>query len=106
MSDRLDELLLQRGRLIERIAGQRRALVEGFEPLAAAFGRVDTAVFGVRSIVEVLRRHIVAVSAAVGALLLFKRKTALRWGARVFSLWKAWRVAQEVVLNLGGRLRS
>ena len=40
MNRRLDDLLLQRGRLIERIAGQREALHRDFEPVAVALGNL------------------------------------------------------------------
>ncbi|MFT3962433.1 YqjK family protein [Propionivibrio sp.] len=105
MNRRLDDLLLQRGRLLERIAGQRDALRRDFAPLAAALGKIDVAVAGVRAGVNYLRRHALAASAVAGAFMLFKGKAALRWGARAFSLWKSWRVLQSTLLNLSGRSR-
>ena len=106
MNRRLDDLLLQRGRLIERIAGQREALHRDFEPVAVALGKIDFAVAGIRSGVDYLRRHALAASAVAGAFMLFKGKAALRWAGRAFSLWKSWRVLQGTLFNLGTRVRS
>lgn len=106
MNHRVDELLLQRGRLIERIASQRQALRQDFVPVVAALGKVDSAVAGVRSVVDVIRRHAVLTSAVVGTLLIFKGKTALRWAGKAFSLWKTWGMVAGALLGAGGRFRS
>lgn len=106
MNHRLDELLLQRGRLIERIASQREVLRQDFVPVTVALGRADAAVAGVRSFVDFLRRHAVVSSVAAGTLLIFKGKAVLRWAGRAFSWWKTWQAVHGVLLDLGGRVRS
>jgi hypothetical protein len=91
MNRRLDDLLLRRGRLIERIAGQREAISRDFAPIGAALGKVDLAAAGVRSGLAYLHRHALAASALVGALLIFRGKGTWPWVKRAFSLWRSWR---------------
>ncbi|MDR1935868.1 MAG: YqjK-like family protein [Candidatus Accumulibacter sp.] len=105
MKRRLDELLLQRGRLIERIAGQREALRRDSKPVARALGKADLAVAGVRSGVDYLGRHVLAASTVAGVLLIFKGRTTLRWAGRAFSLWKSWRALRSALFNLESRVR-
>lgn len=105
MNHRLDDLLLQRGRLIERIASQREALRHDFVPVATALGKVDSAVAGVHSLIDTIRRHAVLTSVVVGTLLIFKGKAVLRWVGRGFSLWKTWQMVQGALLGAGGHFR-
>lgn len=106
MNRQLDDLLLRRGRLIERIAGQRAALRNDFVPVSAALGKADSAVAGVRSLVDTIRHHPVVTSVIAATVLIFKGKTVLRWARRGFSLWQTWRVVQGTIQELGGRVRS
>jgi hypothetical protein len=106
MNRRIDELFLRRGRLTERIAGQREALRRDLDPVAAALGKADFAVAGIRLGVEYLRRHALAASAVAGVFLIFKGKAALRWAGWAFSLWKSWRALDSALLKLRGRARS
>jgi hypothetical protein len=97
---RPDELLLRRGRLIERIAGQRAALRRDTAPVARALGKLDLAVDGARVGAEYLRRHAVAASLIAGSFLLFNRRAAVRWAGRAFALWKSWRAVRNAFLSL------
>jgi hypothetical protein len=106
MNRRLDDLLLRRGRLIERLAGQRAALRRDSAPVTLALGKIDSAIIGIRSGVDYLSRHALATSAVAGFFLIFKGKTTLRWVRRAFSLWKSWRAVQNAIFNPGGRIRS
>ncbi len=100
MSRKIDELLLKRGRLIERIAGQRAALRQDFVPVAQSLDTVDRGVAGIQAGLAYVHRHALAFSSAAEVLLLFRGKSALRWSARVFSLWKSWRVVQMALSSL------
>ena len=100
MSRRFDELLLQRGRLIERIASQRTTLQQNFSPIVTALNRTDFAVAKAHSFVISIRRHPWVLSLVVVALLATKGKTVLRWSGRAFSLWRTWRLARETLQNL------
>lgn len=105
MNRRLDELLLQRGRLLERIAGQRASLSHDMAPVAGVLGKADAAAAWARSLAASIRRHPVAVSLAAASLLAIKGRTLLRWGGRAFSLWRSWQMIQSSLQNLGGRIR-
>lgn len=105
MNRQLDELLLRRGRLIERIASQREVLRHDFVPVGHALGKVDTAVAAVHSAAASVRRHPVMASAAVAVLFWAKGKSLLRWGGKAFSLWQSWRLIQASVAEWGGRVR-
>jgi hypothetical protein len=105
MNRRLNDLFLQQGRLIERIAGQREALQRGFGPVAVALGRIDFAVTKVRFGVKYLSRHVLLTSVLAGTFLIFKGKTALRWTGRAFSLWKSWRTLRNVLFKQEYRVR-
>ena len=104
MNRQLDDLLLRRGRLIERIAGQREALRNDFVPVSVVLGKADSAVAGVRSFVDTIRRHPVVTSVLAATLLIFKGKTVLRWAGRGFSLWQTWRLVQGTLQELRGRV--
>ena len=106
MNRQLDNLLLRRGRLLERIATQRKALQHDMVPVSAALGRADSAVAGVRSIVDYVRHHPVVTSVTVATVLIFKGKTVFRWAGRGFSLWQTWRVLLGSLQDMGGRVRS
>ena len=57
MNRQLDDLLLQRGRLIERIAGQRSALRQDVQPVSAVLERADSVVDKVRAGIGYIRQH-------------------------------------------------
>ena len=105
MNHQLDNLLMQRGRLLERIASQRDVLRNDFAPVEAALSRADSAVAGVHSFVDYIRRHPAITSVALAGVLIFKGKTMWRWAKRAFSLWQTWRMVQATLQDLGGRVR-
>ena len=105
MNRQLDELLLRRGRLLERIARQREVLRDDFVPVSAALGKADSAVSGVRSFVDTIRRHPIVTTVVAASVVIFKGKTVLRWAGKGFSLWQTWRVVQGTLQDLGGRTR-
>lgn len=105
MNRPLDDLLLRRGRLIERIASQRETLRQDFVPVSQALGKVDSVVAAVHSAAAGIRRHPVMASAAVAVLFWAKGKSLLRWGGKAFSLWQSWRLVQATIADWGGRVR-
>ncbi len=106
MNRQLDDLLLQRGRLIERIAGQRSALRQNAQPVSAVLARADRVVDKVRFGVGYIRQHPVLVSSGAALLLILKGKKMWHWSKRAFSLWQSWRLLQGRLQGLGGRVRS
>jgi hypothetical protein len=105
MNRRIDELLIQRGRLIERIDGQREAICRDIVPVATALDRIDFVVAGIRSGAGYLCRHALVTSAVVGALLIFRGRASLRWARRAFSLWNSWRALRNLLSGLEDRIR-
>lgn len=91
MQKRLIELQLQRGRLLERIAHQRRALAADIVPVAHTLqlgDRVsDLLAQGKRFVLE----HPLAVAAVVGTAVVLRPAGVLRWSRRGFLAWRSWR---------------
>ncbi len=106
MNRQLDDLLLQRGRLIERIAGQRSALRQDIQPVSAVLERADSVVDKVRAGVGYIRQHPALVSAGVALLLMLRGRKILQLSGRAFSAWQFWRLLQSRLKGLGGRVRS
>ncbi len=90
MQQRLIELQLQRGRLLERIASQRRGLSQAGAPVAHALRFGDRlsewAERGKRYALE----HPLVVCAAVAALVVLRPTGAARLARRGFLLWRTW----------------
>ncbi len=106
MEKRLIELALQRGRLQERIAGQRTALAGQMQPLAAAVARVDQGLALARAGGDWVRRHPMHVGAAVALLALLKPRRLWRWGRRALILWGMWQRVRPQADTLRALLRG
>nr|WP_315427823.1 YqjK family protein [uncultured Albidiferax sp.] len=88
------ELAQQRAQLVERIAAQRVLLAHDLAPLqrvGQAGNRVSNLV---GDVVAYLGQHPLALAAALGSLMLFKPRSALRWAKRGLFLWRSWRAVQ------------
>jgi hypothetical protein len=57
----------------------------------------------VRSGVAYFRQHVLLTSALAGVFLIFKGRTAWRWGGRAYSLWKSWRALRRAFFKLADR---
>ncbi|MBK9027087.1 MAG: hypothetical protein IPN98_04190 [Propionivibrio sp.] len=84
MNQRLNELLIRRGRLLERIATQRAALGQEMPPLRAALYTTDRIVAGVRSGVVFIKQHPSIVTVAVAVLVVLKPGRIVRWAKTCF----------------------
>lgn len=91
MNHRLNELHLRRGRLLERIATQRKALGREMQPVRAALYAADRVLVRVRSATDCVKRHPGLVVLAAAALFILKAKRIWRWTRRGFFAWQAWR---------------
>jgi hypothetical protein len=100
MGNRLTELYLQRGRLLERIAAQRRTLARQAAPLRTACDTTDRVLGLVREAGAFVQRHPVAVAATATALLVIRPRWAWRWLRRGFLLWRGWRGLRRVLARL------
>lgn len=103
MNRRASELLLQRGRLLERIAVQRADLVEAAQPVRVALDRVDRVAAGVHSGIAYVKRNHVVAALAVAALFVVKGRRLWRWSKRGFMVWRAWRALRARIPLYGLR---
>jgi hypothetical protein len=96
MNQQLNELHLQRGRLLERIASQRASLSNELAPVHTALDSTDRVFGRVHAGVDYLRAH-PAVIAVLGlaAVFVVKPRRIWRWSSRAFSVWQTWRVMRD-----------
>jgi len=106
MNHRLNELHLQRGRLLERIATQRAALSYEVQPVHAALDKADRLLDRVHAVTNYVKRHPSVTALAVAALFVLKGKRIWRWSSRIFSVWRTWRALRDELLLFGLRARS
>lgn len=100
-----DDLHVRRGRLLERIAVQRAALVRDAEPIRAALQTTDTVIAHARAAADYLRQHPAFAALGVGALLVLRGGGFWRWGKRGFLAWRLWRAYGVRLAGLGLRAR-
>lgn len=91
MGSRLTELYEQRGRLLERIAGQRRTLAHQVAPLRAACDTTDRVLGLLREVAGLVQRHPLAVASMAAALMVMRPRWTWRWVRRGFLVWQGWR---------------
>ncbi|MCP5280755.1 MAG: YqjK-like family protein [Rhodoferax sp.] len=89
MQQRLIELQLQRGRLLERIANQRAQLAHHAEPVDRLLHLGDRAAAIARECKRTAIEHPLTLAVAVGAVLVFRPRTVWRWTRRGFLAWRS-----------------
>ncbi len=97
MQQRLIELQLQRGRLLERIASQRHDLAQAGAPVAHALHFGDRVTDWINRGKRFLLAHPVAVGAAVVVLVVVRPAGVVRWTRRGFTLWRTWTTLRAAV---------
>lgn len=101
MNQRLNELHLRRGRLLERIAIQRSALSHEMQPVHTALNTTDRLLAQVHAGVGFLKTHPTGVAAlALAVVLIVKPTRAWRWSIRAFSAWQTWRIMRDKLIML------
>lgn len=100
MSHQLADIALRRGRLLERIAGQRADLGRRMQPVKQVLDGVDRGVLGVRRGARYLKNHPGIVVACLAALAVLKPRRVWRWGRRGFIAWRTWRALRLRVAEL------
>lgn len=105
MNQALIELALKRGRLIERIAGQRAALARELQPVQTVLRLTDRTLAGVCGGIRYVKRHPGAVVAAGVMLIILKPRHVWRWARRSFIAWRAWHALREQIVLFGWRAR-
>ena len=97
MQDKLIELHLQRGRLLERIAAQRQVLLQQMAPLQGALDVSDRTTRVVQDAKAFVQNHPLGVALTIAAVILFKPRTVLRWTQRGLFVWRTWRGLHTLV---------
>ena len=97
----LNDLRLQRGRLLERITTQRYVLIAEVRPVQVALGRVDTARAGLRRAGDYVRQNPGTVGLLTAVLFAFNIRRALRLARRGFIIWRTWRMLRRQLSPLG-----
>ncbi|MEI7612523.1 MAG: YqjK-like family protein [Betaproteobacteria bacterium] len=92
---KLNDLLVQRGRLLERIEAQREALVYEVQPVQAALDATDRVLATVRQGVAYIKGHPGITALAVAVLFALRGRRILRFAKRGFFLWRTWRALRE-----------
>lgn len=90
MQQRLIELQLQRGRLLERIANQRAALARQSRPLTGALHVGDRVSEIARDCKRTALEHPLTLALAIGVVVVIRPRTVLRWARRGFVAWRSW----------------
>lgn len=97
MNKNLVDLHEQRGRLLERIAGQRLALGQQLAPLQRASDTGSRLFALLQAGVHYLRGHPLPVLAALSGLVLLKPRRAWRWLGHGLLVWRSWRTLRAWV---------
>ncbi len=90
---RLDDILVRKGRLSERIRYQRSEIAGYAQGLRPLFMLADCGTAAVNT----LRAHPGWVVVAAGTVLVLKPRRTLRWLRRSFVLWRTWRWARNTI---------
>lgn len=106
MNQRLIDISLRRGRLIERIASQRDRLTLQMQPIGSALHTADRAAVAVRTGSNYLQRHPGQVVAAIALLGIMKPRRVWRWARRGFIAWQTWRGLRAQLTAFSLRSRS
>ena len=104
-SKKLSELQLQRGRLLERIAGQRATLAREAQPLVAVLTTTDRYLGHLRRGTDYLKAHPSLATAGVAAMLFVRGGRLWQWARRGFVAWRLWRTFDSRLRDLGWRVR-
>lgn len=99
--NRLTQLHVQRGRLLERIATDRDLLRYDVEPVVEALSKVDRAVAVAQAGVLYIKRHPGLVAIAVTFLVVLRGRRVFRLAQRGFFLWKTWRALRQRFFSSG-----
>jgi hypothetical protein len=105
MNQALIELALKRGRLIERIAGQRAVLARQLQPVQTALRLTNRTLLGICCGIRYVKRHPGTVVAASLMFIMLKPQHLWRWTRRSFIAWRAWRAWREQLVRFGWRAR-
>ena len=101
MNQRLNDLHLRRGRLLERIANQRATLSFELAPVSARLETADRLLARVQAAVDYVKTHPAVVALAFAALAITKPRRTLRWSRRLYAVWQTWLVLRDRARVMG-----
>lgn len=101
MMQRLNELHLERGKLLERITTQRYVLINEVQPIRATLDRTDNVVAAVRSGIATVKRYPALAGVAAALVCILNARRAFRWARRGFFVWRTWRSLRDRLLVSG-----
>lgn len=90
MQQRLIELQLQRGRLLERIANQRHVMAVQARPVARALHVGDRMSSFADQCKLFALQHPLAVAGVVAAVVVLRPASVMRWTSRGLFAWRTW----------------
>ena len=103
-SKSLAELQVERARLVERIAIQRDTLGQHFVPVAGVLQFGERVNQTLKSAVQFVRSHPLAMGSLAAVLLLRKPRLSLRWVRRGLFFWRSWRTVRSLAQTLPGQI--
>jgi hypothetical protein len=106
MNQKLIDIGIRRGRLIERIANQRAAFGRDIQPICGALRKTDQAIARVRTTTSFLKKHPGLVIAAVALFAALKPRSVWRWAKRGFFVWRTWKTLRRQLAGIGLRVNS
>lgn len=95
MQQRLIELQLQRGRLLERIAQQRDTLAQQTAPVSRVLHIGDRVADIVRDCKRTVIQNPLTTAAVLGAVVVMGPRRVLRWSQRGFLAWRSWNTVRS-----------
>lgn len=101
MMRRLNDVHLQRGRLLERIASQRATLQRDAQPVQTALARADWVMDRARFATAYVRQNPAIAGLALTAFVVARPRRFWRWSMRAVSLWQLWRVTRSRLASMG-----
>ena len=100
--ERMLELSVERGRLLERIARQRQELGGELAPLRTALVVTDRGVAQARAAAGFVRQHPSIVVATLTLFVALKPSRLWRWSRRAFFFWRSWRYLRTQANRIRG----
>lgn len=101
MTQRLNELHLERGRLLERITTQRYVLINEVQPVKTVLGRADHVLDAVRAGIDTVKRYPAVAGVAAAVLCVFNARRVFRLARRGYFVWRTWRSVRERLMASG-----
>ncbi len=91
----LTEVLVQRGRLLERIALERAYLREDMQPVHAVLDKTDRGIGYAKAGLAYIKSHPGLTALAITVLFVLKGRRIIVLAKRGFFIWKTWRSLRE-----------